>query len=185
MTLLDRYLQQRRIGMAIPHVPAQARLLDVGCHHGELLWKLRRLIDSGTGIDPLCDNKKLSDNICLIKGYFPGAAPGDILYHCITALAIIEHIPASNQTEFLDACASKLLPKGKLIVSVPDASVDRILEILKRFRLIAGMRLEEHYGFNADETVPLAKKSGFTLILHKKFQLGLNNLFVFEKAHEG
>ena len=43
------------------------------------------------------------------------------------------------------------------------------------------MALEEHHGFTPSEVKPLFESAGFRLAIHKKFQLGLNNLFVFTK----
>jgi hypothetical protein len=48
-------------------------------------------------------------------------------------------------------------------------------------RLIDGMSLEQHYGYDITQTPALFCSAGFTLLNAKKFQFGLNNLFVFEK----
>jgi hypothetical protein len=74
-----------------------------------------------------------------------------------------------------------LKPKGRVIVTVPSPQVDYILEILLKLKLIDGMSLEEHYGFKPSDTEIIFSK-GFKLIKKKKFQLGLNNLYVFEKV---
>jgi hypothetical protein len=43
------------------------------------------------------------------------------------------------------------------------------------------MSLEEHYGFNPETIIKIAMEANFELYRKKKFQLGLNNLFVFKK----
>jgi hypothetical protein len=60
--------------------------------------------------------------------------------------------------------------------------VDRLLDILLHLRLAHGMAVEEHHGFNP-RSVPeiFGSRGELLLIRHRKFQLGLNNLFVFEK----
>jgi hypothetical protein len=44
------------------------------------------------------------------------------------------------------------------------------------------MSLEEHYGFEPDDTRRIFAEPGFKLIYHARFQLGLNHLFVFERG---
>jgi len=48
-------------------------------------------------------------------------------------------------------------------------------------RLIHGMSLEEHYGFKPEHTEQIFSVPQFKLLHKSTFQLGLNNLFVFEK----
>ncbi len=43
------------------------------------------------------------------------------------------------------------------------------------------MALEEHHGFDPGKVIPLFESVGFRLAVHKTFQLGLNNVFVFTK----
>ena len=69
---------------------------------------------------------------------------------------------------------------GRLIVTVPHPFVDNILDILMALRLIDGQALEEHHGFDPDSLVDVLSK-GLVLKNRRKFQLGLNNVFIFEK----
>jgi hypothetical protein len=70
---------------------------------------------------------------------------------------------------------------GRLIVTVPSPAVDTILVGLRTIRLLDGMSLEQHYGFSPAETRLLFGFAGLTLTAQKRFQFGLNNLFVFVK----
>jgi len=49
---LDRWVMQLRIAQALPHIPADARLLDVGCFDGTLLRRAAPRLRSGLGLDP-------------------------------------------------------------------------------------------------------------------------------------
>lgn len=156
-------------------------LLDIGCHKGELLIQVKDKIRNGVGIDPHCGNTSIASHIRLINGIFPEALNEGERFDCITALALLEHIPAHAQVAFMNGCCEALNKQGRLIITVPDAAVDRILHILVKLKLVDGMSLEEHFGFDVKNTPGLALNAGFTLALHQPFQFGLNNLFVFIK----
>src|SRR5262249_5180958 len=102
-------------------------------------------------------------------------------FDAITMLAVMEHIPLDQQAPLAQGCFRYLRPGGRLILTVPSALVDPILNVLRALRLIHGMSLEEHYGFDASQTPAIFRAAGLELVTARKFQLGLNNLFVFEK----
>ena len=60
--------------------------------------------------------------------------------------------------------------------------VDRIIDALKAVRVIDGMSVEQHYGFDPSRTIPLFEDAGYTLAAAEKFQLGVNHLYVFAKG---
>lgn len=156
-------------------------MLDIGCNKGELLLKASGKISSGTGIDPHCETGTIDGNIQLIKGRFPDELPPGKTYSCITMLAVLEHIPAKQQLDFLKNCFNQLEQGGLLIITVPDENADKVLARLKKMKLISGMDLEEHYGYDAFNTLPLGTRAGFRLVIFEQFEMGYNNLFVFIK----
>jgi len=181
MKYLDRFLQDWRIKKAIEHIPSNADVLDIGCFDALLFDRLGPKLRYGVGVDPLVQEQK-GKNFELKQGYFPDALSNVQQFDAITMLAVLEHIPNDVVGQLAKACFDYTKPKGKMIITVPDAKVDHILEVLKFFRLIHGMSLEEHHGFQTSQTKDIFEKVGFRLLKHDTFQLGLNNLFVFEKT---
>jgi len=94
-------------------------------------------------------------------------------------LAVLEHVP--DAAVLARECARLLAPGGRVVITVPDARVDRILDVLHRLRLIHGMSLEEHHGYDVGQTRPVFEGAGLKAAAWRRFELGLNNLFVFEK----
>jgi 2-polyprenyl-3-methyl-5-hydroxy-6-metoxy-1,4-benzoquinol methylase len=183
MKVLDRYLQSKRIEQTIPFIKAGNEVLDIGSNYGELfdLYIKKGINITGVGIDPNISGDSKGNEFTLIKDYFPTPKLEKKDFDVIVLLAVLEHIPLTNIPGFARNCYERLKSGGKLIITVPSKSVDHILNILLFLRLIKGMELEQHYGYDINMTKPLFEKEGFNLLLHKTFQVGLNNLFVFEK----
>ena len=182
MTALDRFIQSWRIRMARPYIRPGARLLDIGAADAPLYRKVPNL-DAYVGVDPdLPGDRQIAANARLTKGFFPQCVRNEDAFDCITMLAVLEHIPTSEQSNLANACRSHLKPGGYLVITVPSPLVDRILALLKWLRLIDGMALEEHYGYDVSKTPGLFCSAGFRLHRKTRFQLGLNNLFVFVRS---
>lgn len=179
MRALDRLLQRWRIGKALPYVEPGDRLLDVGCYDRSLIDRVAGRVRSAVGVD--VDVTPEEDGpVRLVRGSFPGAtsfAPGS--FDCITALAVFEHV--EEPEAFAAACADALAPGGRVVLTVPHPAVDRILDALIALRLLDGMSLEEHHGFDPGRTTPIFRGAGLELQEERAFQLGLNRLYVFRK----
>jgi len=180
MKALDRFIQNRRIDQVRPYLQPGARVLDIGCADGALFRRAAGISDY-TGIDPTLTAPEERPHFRTIRGTFPEALPDSIPFDAITLLAVLEHIPPVQLPGFAAACATHLKPGAVLLVTVPSPLVDRILDILRWARLIDGMALEEHHGFAADQTPGIFAGAGLELVRRRRFQLGLNNLFVFRK----
>lgn len=181
MKALDRFLQRARIHQARPFVNMGDRVLDIGSVDGVMFEAWRGHISAGVGIDPTLNEKVVTDLYELYPGYFPNDLPDGRQFNVITLLAVLEHIPTSQQESLAKSIHEALLPGGRLIITVPSPQVDMILEVLLKLRLIDGMSLEEHFGYKPEDTERIFAKPHFKLLNKKTFQLGLNNLFVFEK----
>ena len=179
MTKIDRLLQRWRFRKAKRFIPPGARVLDVGADDGALFRYLGDRLGMGIGIDPAA-RSHADRRWRVIGGRFPDDVPPE-RFGVITALAVLEHIPDDALGLFRDACIGHLEPGGVFVATVPSPAVDRILHVLERFRLIHGMALHEHHGFEASCTPTVFSARALRLRRARRFQLGLNHLFVFER----
>ena len=177
----DRVLQRWRIAKAAPWIKRNGRLLDVGCADGAIFKQLAGQIAGGVGIDPDVPKPEQLANGLLVPGVFPENLPDSQKFDAITMLAVLEHIPQAVQGKLANDCFQYLNPGGRLIITVPSPFVDNILAVLKTLRIVDGMSLEEHYGFKPADTRTIFEGARLKLVTHRRFQLGLNHLFVFEK----
>ena len=177
----DSVLQSWRIRKAAPYIPRGAHVLDIGCSDGALFRALGGRIASGLGIDTAtvpADHGSFQ----FIQGYAPAALPRGDRYDAITMLAVLEHIPPDAQRDLAASCLSLLRPRGRIVCTVPSPKVDTLIHLGRRLGLLDGMAEHEHYGFKPADTVRLFTDRGFALRRAQRFQLGLNNLFVFARA---
>lgn len=187
MKWMDRYLRDLRIKQAMPFIHDGDRLLDVGCFDTTLLRLASPRVRVAVGIDPLA-TPMTSGNIRVMRGLLDDSAdsthglePGS--FDCITMLAVLEHVP--DPAGMARRCAALLAPGGRVVITVPDAKVDHILAVLRTLRLIHGMSLEEHHGYDTAQTRPVFEAAGLRTLTARRFELGLNNLFVFERPSAG
>ena len=179
MRALDRLLRRWRIRKAEAWIRTGDRLLDVGCYDEMLLSRVADRVACAVGVDPVARERE-SGKLRVLEGRFPGQPRFDAgSFDCITALAVLEHVPDAEA--FARECARVLGPGGRIVLTVPHPFVDRIIAGLIRLRVADGMDFEEHRGFDVRETLPVFLGSGFELVRRRRFQLGLNHLFVFEK----
>ena len=180
--LVDRLLRGARIRKARKYVRQGDVLLDVGCDDGELFRQLGDRMSWGFGIEPTLKDRVSARNYELAQGVFPSDVPATTEIDTITMLAVLEHIPVGRHPAVADTCAALLRPGGRVIITVPSPRVDDILHVLIRLHVIAGMAAHEHYGFLPADTLTVFRPPRFRLLVRKTFQLGLNNLFVFERV---
>ena len=184
MTALDRFLQNYRIDQARPFIEKGARVLDLGSADGVLFARHGQCGPGSMGIDPILPaNTKTPQGFSMIRGYFPQDLPANAgPFDAIVMLAVLEHFPNDLHSVLAAGVARFLNPGGRLIITVPSPAVDKILEILVALHLVHGMSLEEHHGFDINQTPEIFAPPLFKLVRRAPFQLGLNNLFVFERT---
>ena len=178
MTPLDRLLQRLRVRVAAPHIPPGSRLLDVGCADGHLLRAVKGRIREGVGVDPDAQ-PRTEQSYRLIRGGFPDGLDDPGPFDVITMLAVFEHFTEEDRPRVVEACRRLLRPGGRVVITVPAAAVDRIVDVLRQLRLVHGMDIEAHHGYDPAQTPK--HFSGFSVLRHEPFELGLNHLFVLQR----
>lgn len=178
---LDRQLRNARFRRARPFVRAGDVVVDVGCADGALFSRWDDTIGPSIGYDPDIGTTTVAGRHELRPGVFPDDAADDLECDVITMLAVLEHVPTDRHAPLAAACAGALRAGGRVVVTVPSPFVDRILDVLGAIRLIDGMHTDEHYGFVPADTLAVFGGDEFELVTHRRFQLGLNNLFVFRR----
>lgn len=181
MTALDTALQRWRIARARSHLPSHGRVLDLGTGDGALF---RRTGAVGVGIDPeLPPGVEAPPGVTLLRGQFPDdAAQLSGPFDAAVGLAVVEHVPDGELHGWALALEQLLVPGGVLVLTVPSPKVDQLLHVLMALRLVDGMQAHEHHGFVPDDLHTIFTGPGWELVTHRRFQLGLNNLFVFRRA---
>jgi len=179
MKTIDRLLQSWRERKVRAWLKPGAKVLDIGCHQGEFLEKLSSLIGSSVGLDPLATPRKTPRYRILPQAFTEPTSFSDHSFDAITLLATLEHI--RDKAPLAREARRLLTPGGRLIMTVPSPRVDDIVHTLVRLGLADGMSLEEHHGFNPQDTSTIFQESGLQLECHETFQFGLNHLFVFRQ----
>lgn len=182
MKFIDRVLQNWRIRKAAKFIQNNSKVLDIGSFQGELC-DLCPQINQYWGVDPKVESAQSNGKKNLVKGYFPQDLSDQNNFDAVTMLAVLEHIPSDQQPSLARSIAAALKTGGRVIITVPSPVVDKILAFLRAIRVIDGMSLEEHYGFKVDDTITLFESVGLRLMHRSFFQLGCNNLFVFERSY--
>jgi SAM-dependent methyltransferase len=179
MKRLDYVLRDWRFRVVMPYISDGCSILDIGGYDGALLERLQG-IERGVCIDPLIEEKK-DRKLEFIRHRITDTIPlPDESFDVITLLAVYEHL-SSPKESFTAELYRVLRNDGTVLLTVPSRFVDNILKVLIRLRLIDGMSFEEHGHFDSAEMVDIFRACGFILRRWVKFQLGLNNLFVFQK----
>ena len=182
MNGVDRWLQRRRIRQALPWIPADASVLDVGCSDGALFRQASGLIKSGVGIDTDQASSWPAGRYTFRHGTFPEALDANDSFDAVVMLAVVEHVSPAVLATWTVTVPTLLKRGGRLIITVPAPVVDGILDLGIRFRLLHGMDTANHHGFDPRVIPQAFSTPSMRLVKASRFELGLNHLFVFERT---
>lgn len=177
-----------RNDLVLKHIPENSMsLLDIGGGAGYLVKN--SLCEKSISIDERGDLKviKNSHGGIIREESSSGTIINDEIpfdngeFDCVTMVAVIEHI--KNPENLIREISRVLKLHGKLIMTTPTWVIDRILPFLdKGSEQLRGKTVhEEHENYFNLESMNILTKEHFKLLTYKKFQLGLNQLFVYIK----
>lgn len=175
----DRIIRSLRMRQVGRFLPAGARVLDVGCYDGALFARYADRIASGVGLDPMLASSGTRGKFRFIADGFPSAAMDEERFDVITLLAVLEHVRTAELAVWRDACSRLLVPGGAVVATVPSPRVDDILHVMMRLHLVEGMSVHEHHGFDPRGVPATFAGTTLSLVAQRRFEFGLNNLFVF------
>jgi len=189
LTILGRYIIpwaiKHRIEKALKYVKPKERILDIGCGNGYLLkhakCQERIGIYEYRSLHMTVKNKKLkikeTKGVTLVKKV---NLPSDH-FDYITMIATIEHL--KHPKEILHECSRMLKKDGLLIMTTPKKVVESILFFLDRgSEQLSGQEVEHvHETYFNLKLMNKYTGKDLKLMKYKRFQLGVNQLFVYKK----
>lgn len=184
MKPLDRLLQRWRMEKLRGHLRPGDRVLDIGSADGAL-FRTFPWLGGGVALDPEPWPVRLPAQVRHVAGQFPEVLESEPDafqegFDAVVLLAVLEHIPLDAQQAFAEGCRQVLRPGGLALMTVPGPAVDQILDVLMAARIVDGMEVGQHYGYEPEQTSPLFRGAGFAQLTHRRFQLGLNHFFAFK-----
>ncbi len=174
---LEPVLRWMRLRRVISHIPKNSVVLDVGCGRTAAFLKaISPRIKQGFGVDFKTDDIQFN-NIQTTQLRLENHLPfKDSTFDVVTMLAVLEHI--DKEQEILSEIYRVLVPRGKLVITVPSLRSQPVLEFLAyKLKIVSEAEIRDHKRYyNRDKLKKvLIEVTGFQEFNHQYFQFGMNN----------
>jgi len=157
-TSVEKFLQNYRFKMVKPYLAGD--VLDFGGNREEL--------------------KKFVKGKYLAVNY-DHSAMDNIYFDTIVSLAVIEHINVSDVFKIFKKFKIILNNGGKIFITTPTKMAKPVCDLMAFIGAIDKDNIAEHkHYWNKKEIYNLAEDGGFIVKKYKKFQMGFNQLAIFE-----
>jgi len=109
------------------------------------------------------------------------SAMDNIYFDTIVSLAVIEHINVSDVFKIFKKFKIILNNGGKIFITTPTKMAKPVCDLMAFIGAIDKDNIAEHkHYWNKKEIYNLAEDGGFIVKKYKKFQMGFNQLAIFE-----
>ena len=155
---LEKFLQNYRFKMVKPYLIGD--VMDFGGNEGEL--------------------KKFVKGKYLVVNY-DHSVMENTSFDTIVILAVIEHIEFDEVFQIFYKFKKILNKRGRIVLTTPTKIAKPVLELWSFLGIVDKENIAEHkHYWSKKEIYQLANKTGFVVKKFKRFQLGFNQLAVFE-----
>lgn len=174
-----------RLAAALPHVPPGARVLDLGCGLTDLPSRLPSYVGCDRSPEILLVQRARFPSAVFFKWDFAESdAPVGLAaqgpFDVVLLLAVLEHVAKPHR--LIARAASLLGPGGRLVVTTPHPLGRLPLETGAALGLLSPHARDEHETLLGRAALEEAGRSaGVSLVLYRRFLLGLNQLAVFSR----
>ncbi|NPV58115.1 MAG: class I SAM-dependent methyltransferase [Actinobacteria bacterium] len=179
--LLTPFLRRRRNKISARY--AFGDILDLGCGCGESLAFIKNRgrylgIDrepySFEGLPPGTDTSNATFILCDLDN---PDIPINGLFDSVLLVAVMEHL--ENHAKLLQWVRGVIKPGGNLIITTPPPYAAAVHVLLARIGLTHKDAVSQHHCFfDKEDMSALLSSAGFDIKLYKRFEFGLNQLFV-------
>lgn len=180
--ILSPLLRRIRFAKILKYIPANSRILDIGCDSAKILESLKGF-KKYTGIDTAEDiillNKKRYSARNIVFKLMAAAEVGLLSdsYDVVLMAALIEHLPDFEKIliNLWPICSDQ----GIIIITTPKKTADLILKFGSLMRIFARESNESHVRYySRNDFIGL---TGWKLEKYTTFELGINQLLVLKK----
>ena len=186
--ILSPFLEKQRTKNLKKYILKNAiDILDIGCGETKLPKILKNQIKSYTGFDILESvTEKNKVNYPKHSFYTQDILKTEIKeskFDYIIMLAFIEHLEYKDVVNLFKKLKQLLKPTGEIILTTPHKKAQKIHELGAKIRLFSKEAAHEHKCFFDKKLLDtLANESNLKVKLYEKFQLGLNQLCIYENT---
>lgn len=183
--LLTKRVQGARLAAALPHVPAGARLLDLGCGLTDLPARFPAYVGCDRNPVVLDEMRRLHPSASFASWDVEADEPPPAVregapYDAILMLAILEHL--GEPARALARAGALLAPAGRLLATTPHPLGRVPLEAGARLGLLSRHADEEHEELlDRAGLERCATEAGLAVVSYSRFLLGLNQLVVLAR----